>query len=173
VSELRSANALIRLDEGVNGNDGTVHGAIASGQRAAADLLSCDGSGRRTTTERWSYTSYGPSFEGRRDLAVGNDRGGTAIFDPSGEFLITAQDNGVGVYKVGHDSLTEIRSSPFGGVGMDRVIFTPLGRFIAAISRSTGQIFVFAFDRRTGTLALAPGSPVPTSSPYDLAVIQH
>ncbi len=43
--ELRSANARIRLDEGVNGHHGTEHGAIASGQRAAADLVSCDGLG--------------------------------------------------------------------------------------------------------------------------------
>ncbi len=51
-----------------------------------------------------------------------------AIFTPSGEFLITAQDNGVGVYKVGHDSLTEVSGSPFGEVGMDRVMLATLGR---------------------------------------------
>jgi hypothetical protein len=63
---------------------------------------------------------------------VGQD----AIFDPSGHFLITAQDNGVGVYEVGQDSLTEVRGSPFGGVGMDRVVFTPAGTLLVAISRA-------------------------------------
>jgi hypothetical protein len=99
--------------------------------------------------------------------------GQDAIFDPSGKFLFTAQDNGVGVYKVGHDSLSEVGGSPFGEVGMDRVMLTPLGRFVVAISRATGKIFVFALDSSTGVLALAPGSPVSTSSPYDLAVIQQ
>jgi 6-phosphogluconolactonase (cycloisomerase 2 family) len=108
---------------------------------------------------------------GARSPASG--AGQDAIFDPSGKFLITAQDNGVGVYRVGPGSLTEVRGSPFGGAMMDRVIFAPLGRFIIAISRAGGQVFVFAFDRQTGTLALVPGSPVPTSSPFDLAVIQH
>jgi hypothetical protein len=99
--------------------------------------------------------------------------GQDAIFDPSGEFLITAQDNGVGVYKVGHDSLMEVSGSPFGEVGMDRVMLTPLGGFVVAISGAAGKIFVFALDSSTGVLALVPGSPVSTSSPYDLAVIQQ
>jgi 6-phosphogluconolactonase (cycloisomerase 2 family) len=99
--------------------------------------------------------------------------GQDAIFEPSGKFLFTAQDNGVGVYKVGHDSLTEVSGSPFGEVGMDRVMLTPLGRFVVAISRATGKIFVLALDSSTGVLALAPGSPLSTSSPCDLAVIQQ
>ena len=99
--------------------------------------------------------------------------GQDAIFDPSGEFLITAQDNGIGVYKVGQDSLAEVSGSPFGGVGMDRVMLARLGGFIVAISRAAEKIFVFAFDTRTGVLTLAPYSPVSTSSPYDLAVIQQ
>lgn len=99
--------------------------------------------------------------------------GHDAIFDPSGKFLITAQDNGIGIYKIGSDSLTEVRGSPFGGVGMDRVTFAPDGGFVVAISGTVGQIFVFAFDSQTGVLTLAPGSPVSTSSPYDFAVIRR
>ena len=97
--------------------------------------------------------------------------GQDAIFDPSGEFLFTAQDNGVGVYKVGPNSLTEVSGSPFGEAEMDRVMLTPLGSFVVAISRATGKIFVFTFDSSAGLLALAPGPPVSTPSPYDLAVI--
>ncbi len=52
-------------------------------------------------------------------------------------------------------------------------MLTPLGKFVVAISRATGKIFVFAFNSSTGALALAPGSPVSTSSPYDLAIIQQ
>ena len=99
--------------------------------------------------------------------------GQDAIFDPSGKFLITAQNNGVGVYKVGLDSLTEVSGSPFGGAAMDRVMLTPLGKFVVAISGASGKIFVFAFNSSTGAIALAPGSPVSTSSPYDLAIIQQ
>jgi 6-phosphogluconolactonase (cycloisomerase 2 family) len=99
--------------------------------------------------------------------------GQDAVFDSSGKFLITAQDNGVGVYRVGHDSLAEVSGSPFGEVGMDRVMLAPLGRFVVAISGAAGKIFVFSLDSSTGALALAPGSPVSTSSPHDLAVIQQ
>jgi 6-phosphogluconolactonase (cycloisomerase 2 family) len=99
--------------------------------------------------------------------------GQDAIFDPSGKFLFTAQDNGVGVYKVGLDSLTEVSGSPFGRAAMDRVMLAPLGRFVVAISSAAGKVFVFSLDSSTGLLALAPGSPVSTSSPYDLAVIQQ
>jgi DNA-binding beta-propeller fold protein YncE len=99
--------------------------------------------------------------------------GQDAIFDPSGEFLITAQDNGLGVYRVGHESLREVSGSPFGGAAMDRVMLAPLSRLVVAISHDAGQIFVFTLDRPTGGLTLAPGSPVSTSSPYDLAVIRQ
>ena len=99
--------------------------------------------------------------------------GQDAIFDPSGKFLITAQNNGVGVYKVGLDSLTEVSGSPFGGAAMNRVMLTPLGKFVVAISGASGKIFVFAFNSSTGAIVQAPGSPVSTSSPYDLAIIQQ
>ncbi len=99
--------------------------------------------------------------------------GQDATFDSTGKFLFTAQDNGVGVYKVGQDSLTEVPGSPFGGIGMDRVMFTPFGTFVVSISRAAGQIFVFAFDGPTGALALVPGSPVSTPTPYDLAVVHR
>jgi 6-phosphogluconolactonase (cycloisomerase 2 family) len=99
--------------------------------------------------------------------------GQDSIFDPSGKFLITAQNNGVGVYKVGLDSLTEVGGSPFGGEAMDRVMLAPLGKFVVAISGTAGKIFVFAFNSSTGALNLAPGSPVSTSSPFDLAIIQQ
>jgi 6-phosphogluconolactonase (cycloisomerase 2 family) len=99
--------------------------------------------------------------------------GHDAIFDPSGKFLIAAQDNGVGIYKIGSDSLIEVSGSPFGGVGMDRVTFAPDGGFVVAISGTVGQIFVFAFDGQTGVLTLAPGSPVSTSSPDDFAVVRR
>ncbi len=110
-------------------------------------------------------------MDGARFPASG--AGHDAVFDPSGKFLITAQDNGIGIYKVDSNSLTEVRGSPFGGVGMDRVVFAPDGRFVLAISGTAGQIFVFAFDSQAGALRLAPGSPVSTSSPYDLAVIRR
>ncbi|HEX3352849.1 MAG TPA: beta-propeller fold lactonase family protein [Terriglobales bacterium] len=93
-----------------------------------------------------------------------------AVFDPSGKFLIAAQDNGIGVYQVVQNSLTEIHGSPFGGVEMDRVMFTPSGSFLVALSDATQQIFVFAFDQSTGALTPAPGTPVSTPSPTDLAI---
>lgn len=91
-------------------------------------------------------------------------------FDPSGKFLVTAQENGIGIYEVGN-SFTEIKGSPFGGVAVHRVIFTPSGAFLVAVSRALGQIFVFSFDSSSGAITIAPGSPVSTSSPYDLAII--
>jgi len=96
-----------------------------------------------------------------------------AVFDPSGKFLITAQDNGIGVYQAGQNSVTEIHGSPFGGVEMDRVMFTPSGSFLVGLSDASQQIFVFAFDQSTGALNPAPGTPVSTPSPTDLAIIRQ
>ena len=98
--------------------------------------------------------------------------GQDAVFDPSGKFLITAQDNGVGVYRVSQNSLAEVSGSPFGGVAMDRVMFTASGSFLITISGATGQIFVFAMDSATGSITLAPGSPLSTPAPYDLAIVK-
>ncbi len=92
-------------------------------------------------------------------------------FDPSGKFIVTAQDNGIGVYEVGMDSLTEVKGSPFGGVEVDQVMFLPSGAFMAAVSGTAGQILVFSFDSSTGALAVAPGSPVSTPNPFDLAIM--
>lgn len=94
-------------------------------------------------------------------------------FDPSGNFLITAQDNGIGIYKVSANSLTEVKGSPFSGKPLDRVMFTPSGVFVVAVSRVLGQVLVFSFDSTSGAVTMAPGSPVSTSSPYDLAIISR
>ena len=106
-------------------------------------------------------------------ISPASGAGQDATFDSSGKFLITAQDNGIGVYQVGQNSLTEIPDSPFAGLEMDRVMFTPSGTLLVAVSGATQQIFVFAFDRSTGALTIAPGSPVSTPSPSDLAVIRR
>ena len=92
-------------------------------------------------------------------------------FDPSGKFVVTAQDNGIGIYEVGMNSLTEVKGSPFGGVAVDRLMFSPSGAFVAAVSGAAGQILVFSFDSSTGAVTLAPGSPVATPNPFDLAIM--
>jgi hypothetical protein len=56
---------------------------------------------------------------------------------------------------------------------MDRVMLASLGGLIVAICHSGGMIFAFAFDSPTSVLTLAPGSPVLTSSLFDLAVIDN
>ena len=83
--------------------------------------------------------------------------GQDAIFDPSGEFLFTAQDNGVGVYKVGPNSLTEVSGSPFGEAEMDRVMLTPLGKFVVAISRATGKNIRVHLRQLDGIACLGAG----------------
>jgi 6-phosphogluconolactonase (cycloisomerase 2 family) len=97
--------------------------------------------------------------------------GADAIFDSSGNFLLVAQDNGIGVYKTGNNSLVEVPGSPFGGAEVDRILLAPLGNFIVAISSDTGQTFVFKFNRSTGEVTLAPGSPIQTPTPTDPAIV--
>ena len=96
-----------------------------------------------------------------------------ATFDPSGTFLLVAQDNGVGVYQIAQNSATEITGSPFGGGTLERVMFSPSGAFVVATSREAGQVFVFSFDASSGRLTMAPGSPNSTTNPSDLAMVQR
>jgi 6-phosphogluconolactonase (cycloisomerase 2 family) len=99
---------------------------------------------------------------------VGRD----AVFDASAKFLVVAQENGVGVYQVGSNSVTEVSGSPFGtGTKFTRVKFTPSGGQVVALSREGQQVFVFTFNSSTGALTAAPGSPMTTTTPNDLAII--
>jgi 6-phosphogluconolactonase (cycloisomerase 2 family) len=99
---------------------------------------------------------------------VGRD----TVFDASGKFLVVAQDNGVGVYQVGSNSVTEVSGSPFAtGTKFTRVKFTPSGGQVVALSREGQQVFVFTFNSSTGALTAAPGSPMSTTTPNDLAII--
>jgi 6-phosphogluconolactonase len=96
------------------------------------------------------------------------------VFDVSGKFLVVAQDNGVGVYQVGSNSVTEVSGSPFAaGTKFTRVKFTPSGGQLVALSREGQQLFVFSFNSSTGALTTAPGSPMSTTTPNDLAIIQQ
>ena len=100
--------------------------------------------------------------------------GSDAVFDASGKFLVVAQDNGIGVYQVGSDSVTEVSGSPFAkGTKFTRVKFTPSGGLVVALSREGQQLFVFSFDGSTGALTTAPVSPMSTTTPNDLAIIQR
>ena len=101
---------------------------------------------------------------------VGRD----TVFDPSAKFLVVAQDNGVGVYQVGSNTVTEVSGSPFAaGTKFTRVKFTPSGGQVVALSREGQQLFVFSFNGSTGALTTAPGSPMSTTTPNDLAIIQQ
>ena len=92
-------------------------------------------------------------------------------FDPSGKFVVVAQDNGIGVYQVGQSSVTEVSGSPFiSGTNISRVQFSPNGAFVAAASNSAGQLYAFSFNSSTGALTAGPGSPVAVASPDDLTI---
>ncbi len=97
-----------------------------------------------------------------------------AVFDPSGTFLVVAQDNGVGVYQVSSGTAKEVSGSPFAaGTKFDRVMFSPSGSSVAAISNQDAKLYVFAFSSSNGTLTTGPGSPVTVSGPRDLTVIKR
>jgi hypothetical protein len=54
-----------------------------------------------------------------------------AVFDPSGKFILVAQNDGVAVYQVGQSSLTEVSGSPFAsGTNFTRIQFSPNGAFV-------------------------------------------
>lgn len=94
-------------------------------------------------------------------------------YDPSGKFIVMAQDTGLGVYKVGTNSVTEISGSPFSsGTNFTRLEFTPSGTFVVAISQISQQVSVFAFNSSTGALTKAPGSPLAVTG-INLAMIQR
>jgi hypothetical protein len=98
---------------------------------------------------------------------VGRD----AVFDSSGRFLVVAQDNGVGVYQIDQTAAIEVSGSPFAaGTSFSRLTFSPLGRFVVAISAKSQQVSVFTLNNSTGTLTPAPGSPYSTPTPRDLAI---
>jgi hypothetical protein len=97
--------------------------------------------------------------------------GRDAAFDSSGQFLVVAQDNGVGVYQLSSGTVKEVSGSPFAaGTTFDRVMFSPTGTSVAAISNTGNQVYVFAFNSSNGALTTGPGSPVSLSSPRDLTV---
>jgi 6-phosphogluconolactonase len=96
-----------------------------------------------------------------------------AAFDSSGQFLVVAQDDGVGVYQVSSGTVKEVSGSPFAaGTKVDRVMFSPSGTSVAAMSNAGNQVYVFAFNSSNGTLTTGPGSPVSVSGPRDLTVMQ-
>jgi 6-phosphogluconolactonase (cycloisomerase 2 family) len=114
-----------------------------------------------------SLTSIGGPF-------AASGTGVDATFDPSGKFLAVAQSNGVGVYQVTQSSVTEVAGSPFaGGTNFTRVMFSPSGGSLAALSREGGQLFVFSFNTSSGMLTTGPGSPVAIATPNDLVIIRH
>jgi 6-phosphogluconolactonase (cycloisomerase 2 family) len=101
-------------------------------------------------------------------------KGVATVFDSSGRFFVVAQNNGIGVYQVSKSSVTEVAGSPFAnGTNIRKVMFSPSGNLVTGISEQSQQILVFAFDKSTGSLTMAPGSPVTTSTPSDLAIISH
>jgi 6-phosphogluconolactonase (cycloisomerase 2 family) len=97
-----------------------------------------------------------------------------AVFDPSGTFVIVAQDNGIGVYQVSSSSITEVPGSPFsGGTSFSRLTVAPSGGFVIGLSQQSQQAFVFTLNSSTGALTVAPGSPLSSTTPSDLAIVQH
>lgn len=97
-----------------------------------------------------------------------------SVFDPSGIFFIVAQDNGIGVYRMGANSVTEVPQSPFAaGTNFSRVALSPSGNFALAISSAANQVFVFTLNSSTGALTMAPGSPQSVTSPMDIAVVEQ
>jgi 6-phosphogluconolactonase (cycloisomerase 2 family) len=97
-----------------------------------------------------------------------------AVFDSAGKFLIVAQDNNIGVYQVGQNSLTEVGGYPFAaGTNFNRLVFSPSGGCVVAISPKSQQAFVFTLNRSTGTLTTAPGSPYSTTTPNDVAIVEQ
>ena len=94
-----------------------------------------------------------------------------AAFDSSGQFLVVAQDNGVGVYQVSSGTVKEVSGSPFAaGTNFNRVMFSPSGTSVAAISNAGNQVYVFAFNSSNGALTTGPGSPISVNGPRDLTV---
>ena len=77
-----------------------------------------------------------------------------AVFDASGKFLVVAQDNGIGVYQVTQNFLSEVAGSPFAsGTSFTRLKFSPTGRALIAIGEQSQQLFVFTLNGATGALA--------------------
>lgn len=100
--------------------------------------------------------------------------GNDAVFDNSGKFLVMAQSNGIGVYQVSNNSATEVPGSPFAsGTNFSRVLFSPSGGSLAAISNADNQLYVFAFNNSNGTLTAGPGSPKSVTAPLDLTVTKR
>jgi 6-phosphogluconolactonase (cycloisomerase 2 family) len=95
-------------------------------------------------------------------------------YDPSGKFIVVAQDDGIGVYQAGQNSVSEISGSPFAsGTDFNRLLFSPTGTFVVAISQTSQQVRVFTFNTSTGVLTTAPGSPLSATAGYNLAILQQ
>ena len=95
-------------------------------------------------------------------------------YDASGKFIVLAQESGIGVYNAGTNSVSEITGSPFAsGTNFSRLMFSPSGSFVVAVSQVSQQVSVFAFNSSTGTLTRAPGSPHSVTIAFDLAMIQR
>jgi len=95
-------------------------------------------------------------------------------FDPSGKFVVVAQDSGIGVYQAGQNSVSEISGSPFAsGTDFDRLLFSHAGTFVVAISQKSQQVSVFTFNNTTGVLSAAPGSPLSANAGDNLAILQQ
>lgn len=95
-------------------------------------------------------------------------------YDPSGKFIVVAQDDGIGVYQAGQNSVSEIGGSPFAsGTDFNRLLFSHAGTFVVAISQKSQQLSVFSFNNTTGVLTTAPGSPLSATAGYNLAILQQ
>jgi 6-phosphogluconolactonase (cycloisomerase 2 family) len=102
-------------------------------------------------------------------------QGQSLTYDPSGKFIVVAQDSGVGVYKAGANTLSEASGSPFAtGTNFLRLMFSPSGAFVVAISQKSQQVSVFAFNSTTGALTTVPGSPFSATISFgNMAMIQR
>lgn len=97
-----------------------------------------------------------------------------SIFDSTGKFFIVAQDDGLAVYQVSQNSVSEIAGSPFaGGTNFNRVVLASSGGFVIAISSQSQQVYVFTLNSMTGALTEASGSPESVTSPTDVAAVEQ
>ena len=94
------------------------------------------------------------------------------VFDSSGNYMVTAESDGVAVYQFTPGSApARMSGSPVGGATMDRVMFSQSGQMVFSISSAAQNLYVFTFNN--GTLTSAPGSPHALGfAPGSLAVIQ-
>ncbi len=94
-------------------------------------------------------------------------------FDSVGQWLITAQANGADVYSFSSSGSVAHAAEPFGGTPLNRVVMSPSGEFVLALSTDHNQFFIFNLTQPTGALHQTASSPqIVGSKPDDIAVLQ-